>query len=675
MSECNFTQLISPNTCIGDSLATINQNFSALDEALCNSPTLIPGNGTNVQTFINQQGRTISSINLTNSVVYSRTFDTTNVATYSNYQLPDGSVINALAFPYINSESGPRPEATFSTVSLTHKKPQVTLYWLASGVDATTIYATNSSVNDTLRGSTWFNGPVTALHRSDNVLFVGGEFTTVGGFESKKFAVLVLNLGTTHPTLSTTGQLASSPFAINGDLGNIGSVNAIATASVNSNNFIIIGGSFQSAGKGVGLSVLNTTTGIVYPFYISGQVNTLLVDGNSLYVGGDFNYANYGNQSSSVISGLRVYTKGLLKINLERFVANAPEQAIDTVFASKVLNTISGLGGTINAITKHQTTFYFGGQFQCRGGDNRLVAQNLIATDSNFVQSQLWRPIISGPVYALTTDDTTASGGAVQLYIGGSFDRVYTVEQYYPVNGAPRNNTETTQYFNAVAVRLTNNLVVVDSVWKPRFNGPVVSFALHDNNNGTYIYAYGNFTAVGNEAVAYAAALSKATVSSTSSGSVVYWRAQLETGPNQISNSILRFDNSVLIGGNFTRINNQTRYYLARLNGFGESLTTASLSSVAWDFNAQVVGQGMPFNLTTNSTKTVRQISVPNPPNSVNCTTFSVPDEGFENLSPGQLCRFYIRRPGNANVLENLPATDDTLMQPVNVIGWKVDFN
>ena len=675
MSNCNYTQYISPNTCVGDSLETINQNFSALDDGLCNVPSLIPGNGANLQTFINQQGRVLTNLNTTNSFVYSRTFDTTSVASYTDYQLLDGSVINTLAFPYVSTQSGPRPEATFSAISLSNKRPQVTLYWLASGVDATTIYATNSSINSFQRGGTWFNGPVTALHRVNDLLFVGGEFTTVGGFECKKFAVIGLNLGTTHPTLGTTGQLASSPFSNNGDLGDIGTVNTIATASVNANSFIIIGGSFQSATKGIGLSILNTTTGIVYPFYISGQVNSLMVDGTSVYVGGDFNYINYGIQSASTISGLRVYAKGLTRINLERFIANAPEQAIDRVFTTKVSETISGPSGTINAIATIGSTYYFGGQFECKNGNGSLIAQNLIATDSTFVQSPLWRPIISGPVNSLVIDDTTTSGGGVYLYIGGSFDRVYTVEQFYPVNGAPRDNTDTTRYYNAAAVRLQNNIVIVDTVWKPRFNGPVVSLVPHDNVSATIIYAYGNFTAVGNEATAYTAALNKATDASTSAGGVNYWRAQLETGPHPVSNSFLRFSNSLIIGGSFTRINDQARYYLARVNGYGESLTTATLSSVAWDFNAQVVGQGMPFSLTTNQTKTVRQLTVPNPTNTVNCTTFTVPEEGFENLGPGQLCRFYIRRPGDANILGSLPATNDTLRQTVNVIGWKVDFS
>ena len=48
MSVCNYTQLVSPNTCLGDSLATFNANFSALDEGLCNVPDVHPGVGTSV---------------------------------------------------------------------------------------------------------------------------------------------------------------------------------------------------------------------------------------------------------------------------------------------------------------------------------------------------------------------------------------------------------------------------------------------------------------------------------------------------------------------------------------------------------------------------------------------------------------------------------------------------
>ena len=39
MSDCNFTTQINENQCIGDSLVTLNANFSALDTATCSVST------------------------------------------------------------------------------------------------------------------------------------------------------------------------------------------------------------------------------------------------------------------------------------------------------------------------------------------------------------------------------------------------------------------------------------------------------------------------------------------------------------------------------------------------------------------------------------------------------------------------------------------------------------
>ena len=675
MSVCNYVDQIIPSTCIGDSLLTINSNFSALDTGLCEVPNTLAGPGTKIQADITEQYRSTNTVLATNSFAYKTEFDSLLEASEQTYTLMDGTEIKTTVFPYKDSTSGSRPIATFSTVAPANSVPKVSLYWLAQGIKAYTVYATNSSVSTTDKGPIWLNGPVNALYRVNNTLYVGGEFTTCGGSDCRKLGVISLDAGASHPTLSTVGALQSVPFTdAYGDLGLIGSVNAITTTTTtvgsNNNNFLIAGGSYKSASKGKGLSILNTTTSITYPFYINGSVHTLFVVGNSLLVGGDFDYINYGPNSASTISGLRRYTKGLFKIDLD-VLTSVPEQSINQIFINNINSLFYGPTAVVNAIVAYNSILYVGGKFQSKLGEN-LNSQNLILMNSTGVQNSIWKPVINGPVHSLVIDDTTGDGGGVFLYAGGDFNKVYTTAEFY---SSPREVGEDISYYGAFSAQITTTVITIKTNWKPKFSGPVTSLALHDNDPDTYVYCYGSFIDVNDESCGYTAAITKASTISTTSGSINYWNVNLQTAPNIVNSAINRCGNSIIFGGNFTKVNSDLRYYLARVNGVDESLTSPALSAVTWDFNAQVVNQGMPFNFTDLNTQTYRVTSVPNPSNLVNCTTFTLNQEGFRNLNQGQLCRFFVRRPGNAGALGTLPVTNDTFQKTVNVIGWKVDFN
>ena len=668
MSACNYTQPILASTCIGDSLFTINQNFSAVDEGLCSVPDLQAGIGIRVRADVSEQLNNNVEVAVNNLYAYGTRFDSLTLATEQNITVSDGTSTVVTTFPYTASPSGPRPSGAFTAVALSNSAPQVSLYWTASGSDPLlTVYATNSSFDTSTRGSTWFNGPVTALYRADNSWYVGGEFTACGGAECKKFAVLQLGAGTLHPTLSTTGLSAASPFAPLGDpgLGDIGAVNSITTATAAGKDVLVIGGSYQSTSKGKGLSVFNQTDSTLFPFFVNGTVNSLCVDGDYLYIGGDFDFLLYGNAASSVSTGLRVYTKGFARISLTQLLAGTPDAAIDRAFAANITSLFRG-NCSINSIAAYSSIIYAGGQFQCQGSGSTLTGQNLAAFNPDGTQNLLWQPIVNGPVYALVFDDTTADGGGVFLYAGGDFSRVFTSSQFYATR---RINDDSTYFYNAAAFLVLTNGLAVDGFWKPEFNGPVTSFALHDSEVLSYLYCYGTFTEANNGSATYLAAVSKALQAGTSSGPSAFWSASLQTGPRLVNSAILRWDNSVVIGGCFTRINTSDRYYLARVSGVGEDVYTPSLSSVYWDFNAQVVGQGMPFSIKDLNTTTYTTSSAPGAYGTVNCTTFPVTQEGFTNVVPGQLCRFIVRRPGNNGTV------NDSFRQDANILGWKVDFN
>ena len=170
MSVCNFTQYVSPNTCIGDSLATFNANFSALDEGLCSVPDVLGGNGTEAHIEITEQNHTLVHISTKNSFVHGTTFDYQKGAASTNLYIKDGTTIPATTFPYVSTVNDTEPVAIFSTISLTNAVPKVSLFWTASGSDNLTIYATNSAASVLNKGPIGFNGPVTSLYSSGTTL-------------------------------------------------------------------------------------------------------------------------------------------------------------------------------------------------------------------------------------------------------------------------------------------------------------------------------------------------------------------------------------------------------------------------------------------------------------------------------------------------------------------------
>lgn len=672
MTNCNYTTEILPSECIGDSLQTINANFASLDLNLCEQPTVVSTDDISLETLTTEQQNNELSISSKTSYVYQTSFESTIGTTEENYSLVDGTSVKTTRFPYTPSTLGVRPLATFSTVALTNNIPAVTLYWLASGVNATTVYATNSAVSDTQKGSIWFNGPVNSLLKDGNFLYVGGEFTQVNNAPSRKFALIDLNSGGLHPVLGYTGNYIGNPFEGGGDLGEVGSVNCIARQTVSSINFLIVGGSFESSSKGRGLCILNQTNGTYFTFYVNGTVNSVAVLNNDLYVGGDFDYINYGSASAPNITGLRVKAKGIAKINLATLLIS-PNSSIDQTFATN-MNSVLASNAVINNITVYQSTVYVGGDFTVKNS-TQIIARNFMVINSNGTQNPSWKFIFNGPVHSILADDNRSVGGKLFLYVGGKFSRFYTNAQFY---NAPRlKDDENTRFYNAAAFSIENNLPTLNTDWKPIFNDTVVGLATHDQGENSYIYAYGNFTAVNNESVSYLACLEKAKSITFSAGTVVQLNTFLQSGPGSINNAFIRdrSTSSLFIGGAFTKVNNAVRYYLAKVNGYQESLTTVSLSSVVWDLGVQAASSGTPYTLNFTSNTIQRTSTVPNPYGLVTSTTFTVSDEIKKGIVKGQLYRFFVRRPGNAAIIGSLDATNDSFVFPVNVLGWKVDFN
>ena len=661
MSVCNFTQIVSPNSCIGDSLATFNANFSALDEGLCNVPQVVSGLGTHVENIFTERQKYQTSISTKNSFTWQTDFESTSIATPSTISLLDGTSVKVTTFPYASSTSDARPIGTFSTVCKTDSIPKVTLCWTASGVDGMTVYALNSASSISDKGPIWFDDTVNSLLVDGTTLYVGGEFLEVGGNISRKFCEINLLSGIVEPLLSATGSFVSNPFSAGGDLGPTGSVDTIASSST----FLVVGGSFQGGFKGRGLAIYNKSTGVSYPFYVNGTVNSVQIIGNYLFVGGDFDFVNYGPTSASIVSGLRTNTNGLFRINLTTILTNpiASIANISSVFSGQA---------AVNSIDYYDTKIFIGGVFSIKEG-TRLICQNLCAIDENGTRLAAWKPIINGPIHTVAVDDTTSDGGSVYLYVGGNFSRCFTDSE---LNGNPRDNGSQTYFHNAVSYKIQTSSLIIQPVWKPKFNGPVSKFVFQDQDTNSDVYCYGRFTRINDNHQNYLAAIKKTSFTSdTSTGEYVYWKPYLQNGPTLLNNGIAKFSNTVIVGGNFSKINNTLRYNLAMVNDTEGGISTVPLSSVSWDFGCKVVSEGTDFNIDFANTETIRVSTYPAQYGVVNYTTFETPVEQFKGNSEGQLVRFFVRRPGNMLAEGLLSNTNDKFVIPVHVLGWKTDFN
>lgn len=658
MSACNFTQPVAPNLCLGDSLPIFNSNFRALDEGLCGIPAVIPGPGMHAAPSLNEHGKPGLVLSPTNSIRYGSSFSFKNGVNVNSY--PFGEVTVSLNdFPFVSAPFSV-PYATFSEILLEdNSSPTVSIFWTASGSDNLTVYATNSSVS-LIDTDTGFNGAVNALLSSGNILYVGGDFTTVNGVDCKKICALNLNGGSNDFLLGRRGSLAGNPLSSLGDMGTFGTVNVIKEYK----KLLIVGGSFQSMSKGRGLTILDRQTGLVYPFYVNGVVNDLFVDGDNLYVGGEFDYINYSSQGVSLQSGLRVYTNGLIKISLT-MLTGYPVHSIDRKFAETVRNgNLKGFA-RFNTFAKKDDVMYVGGRFEVATPETltsrynsppiQATSLSILSANGLFVTDE-WNPIIGGEVNTITIDGD-------YMYVGGAFGSVHLPHQFF---STPRTDDASTRAFNAVCF----NVVVpsdptYEYIWKPRFNGPVTSFALHDTLYNSYIYCYGKFTKVNETDTSYTAAIKKSYLNSTTGDEDLTWRVNLQRGPDVVNQAFLATEQELLIGGNFTSVNSKIRKGLAKVNKIGEGLyTSSSLSAIAWDFGFNLCsrGTGLNFGLTTYTSTT----SYPGIYGTINETTFRIDPRHFKGSTKGDLLHMFVRRQRLSN--NELPKT-------AHVLGWKVDFN
>ena len=667
MSNCSFTRNIPSNQCIGDSLRTINSNFSALNAGICDIPILHSSDIT-VKPFLDPLGFYTMDLAVNASPIAIKQFSySSSFVPVTSLSFSDGTSTPGYTFPYIESSYDPKPIGTFEAFSNNTGFPQITLFWTGNAPlnSVATVFATNSSTS-TSKGPIWFNDTVDSFYRDGDILYVGGQFTTVGGIDTKKIAVINLKGGAYHTSLGWTGSIESSPFELGGNLGKDGTVNFITKTTINGNELILVGGSFKSSSKGRGFVVYNKSTQATYPFYFNGELRDFLLIGTELYVVGEFDFCAYGIDAGSSTSGSRVYGKSIAKIELERLLIS-PNACIDTSFGLQSLELFKG-PTSLYCIKEQTNTIYLGGSFRVKVG-NQTTYQNLIAVGINCLPVTSWKIIVDGPVHTITIDPVLS-----YMYIGGNFSKIATQEDYYNIINPL---TENDEYYNAAAFSLVDPVFPELQNWKPKFNGPIHKMILHEEDNiDSYVYCIGSFTEVNNTAVGNIAAIIKKSATYNNEGSLPSsWPIYLQSGSSPNTNALLKYEKTLLVGGNFTSINGVTRYRFAKIAGVNESISVFPQQKMNWDIGGKICSQNQSFAFDFNNTPIKRTETAVGPYGLVTKTTFEPLTEGFKGLTKNQLCRFFIKRPGNIGTFQNFTPTDDTYQKDVFLLGWTIDFN
>ena len=244
-------------------------------------------------------------------------------------------------------------------------------------------------------GSGTFND-VSAIAIRDNAIYLGGNFTTMGGQPRNRIAKVALD-GTLDPT-----------FNPNATGGNIPGIDTIVVTSTD----VYVGGDFSSIGgqPRIDLARLNPVTGLVDggrqsfdPDPLDGvnpsRVRVLQVSGDAVYVGGDF--TTIGGRSRNQIAK----------------ISGATGDA-DVQFNANVSGG-SSVGPNVFEIVLANSTLYVGGDFSSIGG----AARNNVATLNPLTGGEVtgFNPNVTGgtrpQVFGIVVTDD-------EVYIGGSFTLV-----------------------------------------------------------------------------------------------------------------------------------------------------------------------------------------------------------------------------------------------------------
>jgi trimeric autotransporter adhesin len=315
------------------------------------------------------------------------------------------------------------------------------------------------------------NNTVKTIVVDGAMVYVGGSFTTIGGTSRPRLAAI-----------GTDGTLGDWNPSTDGDV----------NAMIMTGSTFYIGGAFTtiSSSNRVRLAAIGTdgTVG-AWNYKADGAVNALAISGSTVYIGGAFGYITPNGLSATARNRLAAVdtSNGIIQswnpnadgavyallLNGATLYAGGDFTTIGSTARSRLaaIGTDGTLGswnpragGRVNTLAISGSTLYVGGVFNSVGGEVR----NMLAAVASDGTLTTWNPNVGGSSPAV---NTLALAGST-LYVGGTFTTV---------NGTGRNNLAAVGTDGALAS------------WNPNAGNTVSALAV----SGSTVYAGGTFTTMG----------------------------------------------------------------------------------------------------------------------------------------------------------------------------------
>ncbi|HEY3243908.1 MAG TPA: hypothetical protein VGM03_11205, partial [Phycisphaerae bacterium] len=457
---------------------------------------------------------------------------------------------------------------------------------------------------------------VLAVGVAGRIIYVGGEFTTIGGESRNNLAAVDANDGT--PTSWNPGAdgivraiFATGPKVyVAGDFQSVGSQPGIDVAEIDalsgitapwntravlgafalarSGDAVLAGGEFNSVGGKTRehAAAIDLLTGMAtdWDLVVDGPVNAIAVSGSAVYIGGRF--SNLGGLARNNVGAVSATTGAPTAWDPNADAAVRTLAIADTtVYVGGDFNTIGGQTRkfiaaldavldtnnaapwnpnatyAVDGLTVSGPTVYAIGGFYGTGVGNSIGGQvrNWVAAlDSATGLATAWNPAPNGPVSAL-------AAAAESIYVGGEF----TV-----IGGQARNR-----------IAALNPLLDTNNAtgWNPNANAPVRAIAAA----GGSIYAGGDFTSIGGQMRQRLAALDTA----ANTNNALEWNP----GANDRIGAIVAAGTNVHVGGAFDQIGGSPRRGLAAFTSLGDSDGDGDIDLTDYaQFAACLLGPGNP---------------------------------------------------------------------------------
>lgn len=449
------------------------------------------------------------------------------------------------------------------------------------------------------------NGTINTLYRVGTTIYVGGDFTTIGGQARNRIAALSLSTG-----LATSWNPNAN--------GTVKKIIANTTGTV-----IYVGGTYTTIGgqSRNNIAAIDATTGLATSWNpnANNTVNTMMLNGTTLYAGGPFtsiggqSRTNAGavNTSTGLATGWNPSPNGVVNDMIMSGTTNIFVGGVFSTIGSQSRNSLAEVDASVGNATSTNyllpsssiiTGIKLSGTndlFVCGGFTLSSGKENIIKINKALGTITTWEGNITGSGTPMAMDFNSAGnvfvGGAISSYYKirnrvAAIDMITdTVLPWNPVVNTQVNaiaaNTSTVYLgggFSQVGGLTRNNLASVDAVtgavstWNPAPNNEVTSLVL----NGNSLYVGGNFTVISSISRNRLALYDITTSTLTTS-----WNPNVNAKINAMALS----GTQLIIGGSFSAVSSVTRNRIA-------SVDLSSGAATGWnpnsdgDINALAIG-------------------------------------------------------------------------------------